>query len=348
MDLWFPLLAHERGLSATNNSPPYFDITNLIRFKNTLTKKIYYQIGSEQHFHLNVFGTDTDVHGVTLSDSYWGEVLNWISLYSFDNDSPSIYTILKDHAEAVITNDLPSTFPGYGSNDYSKFGGIPGQSYLGLSEVIKAQWDRECVDLTLYNRHQVYDQDFFAKNDLTIAPKANDAFHQSGIGQASFADPVITTDEFIFESGITSNVYTGQAIHLMPGVKFNHGTHVNLFTQPTTCASYHQMQTSSGIQYISDTQKHQDGDQALLRSSEPESKVWQVQVYPNPSSSGFTLAHNGNAPVQVRLMDALGKTVLSRTVVESNYAFGETLPPGVYHLLVTTHDQSQSLRIIKQ
>ena len=38
----------------------------------------------------------------------------------------------------------------------------------GFSQVVSAQWDKECVDLVLFNRNLNYNQDFHAKHNLTI------------------------------------------------------------------------------------------------------------------------------------------------------------------------------------
>ena len=61
----------------------------------------------------------------------------------------SVYDILIEHIDK-LRND---NFPGYILDpcaDSKYLSG--GKGFLGLSEVVKAQWKRECVDLNMTNR----------------------------------------------------------------------------------------------------------------------------------------------------------------------------------------------------
>jgi len=90
------------------------------------------------------------------------------------------------------------------------------EDYYGLAEVVSAQWDKECANLTLYNRDVVYDQDFFVKNTLTIAPQqTTDLFYTP----VPFAEPQTFTDggsqdRFVIEPGVNVNMVAGEKIIL--------------------------------------------------------------------------------------------------------------------------------------
>lgn len=194
------------------------------KFAHTFTYNIWDR--NNQVFHNNVFGTDYGIDpaqsicGGTIpangTQNFYapGEVLSWMPLYHFDdlNATPNdIYTILVTQTVKLLTDDPTAFLPsGYCSSSTQNLSGS--QSFYGLSEVVAAQWDKECVNLTLYNRDVVYDQDFFAKACLIIAPEKEDNFHQSG-GQ-SYADPIITEDVFSVESDVTVNMKGGKSVVL--------------------------------------------------------------------------------------------------------------------------------------
>ena len=213
MDLWFIQLCYQTGLAPLNSTTPYFTAVEMDRFRNTFTKNIYFSDTDGAHFNTSVSGTNTQVIDGLL-DATWGEVMNWIILYPFDGNSlPNVYDVLVDHASLVMDNNVPASYPGYSTTDFSKLGGQPGQPYLGLSEVVKAQWEKECINLSLYKRDLVYDQDFLVKNSITVEPQSVSALNSA----SSFSDPVINTSEFIVQPGVSSNMIAGESIILKPG-----------------------------------------------------------------------------------------------------------------------------------
>lgn len=145
---------------------------DLVRFRNTFTKKIWDP--SQNGFHFNVRGDELNAP-IALLTSCSGQLFNcaadvamtYMPLYIFDGYSingnpttataPNVYNIIMDY--------YTTHFHG-ASTSYS------GLADLGISEIVKAQWAKECVNLTLYNRDLVYDQDFNVRNNLTLAPNA--------------------------------------------------------------------------------------------------------------------------------------------------------------------------------
>jgi hypothetical protein len=72
-----------------------------------------------------------------------------------------------------------------------------------------------------------------------------------------------------------------------------------------------------------------------------------LRVYPNPSSSGFTLELIEPIPYTLSVYDGTGRRVLVERVdqVES-YHFGESLGAGIYLLEVQSLNESMNLRLV--
>ena len=90
--------------------------------------------------------------------------------------------------------------------------------------------------------------------------------------------------------------------------------------------------------------------------SERENYINETSVYPNPSD-GTTLnvrANNlKNEIIQLRITDALGKTVWSQSLsnngeINSTINFNETLCPGVYNVEIMDGNDTQASRLIVQ
>ena len=202
MDLWFVRACYETQFAPDNSAPPYFNHGDMERFRNTFSENIYYTNSTGAHFHNNVDGTNNPNSEACSpncpTDFNYGEALDWMPLYQFDGNGPSVYDILMQHVTGLLNTLSTSNLTG-------------AEPFLGLSEVVKAQWATDCVNLSLYKRDVVYDQDFNVRNILTIEPEES----QSTLNTTnSFADPVIQTNTFTIESGVTSNMTAGEEIIL--------------------------------------------------------------------------------------------------------------------------------------
>lgn len=112
---------------------------------------------------------------------------------------------------------------------------VNGEKVWGISQIAAAQWDKECVDLTLYNRKLVYNQDIYAKNTLTIAPQKED-FYQL-LYDNSFAIPVISENKFIIEPGVICTMKAGEHIVLKAGFHAKAGCNIRTYIEPSLCFS---------------------------------------------------------------------------------------------------------------
>jgi len=162
----------------------YFNSSEMLRWRNTFSKLIWAPYNLQgPGFHSAVNG-DTD-DGIDSKPANEGGCLDYFNcpnyrevpllfapLYKFDvDDGYDVYDIVMQYYQntvelAVITKDASW---------------LNERTFLGLSRTVAAQWDKECTNLTLYNRDVVYNQDFFAKNILTIAPQqTTDVFYTKG------------------------------------------------------------------------------------------------------------------------------------------------------------------------
>ena len=286
MDLWFIKACYEAQFAPDIYSQPYFTDTEMARFRNTFTKNIYYTDINGGHFHNCVNGTDDQFADNTCApncptDLMYGEALDWMPLYKFDGGTtPNVYDILVQHTTGLIDNS-PTTENLTG-----------GQSFLGLSEVVKAQWDKECVNLTLYNRDVVYDQDFIVKNNLIVAPELEDDFHVQDAN--SFAEPIITDNTFIVESGTTVNMVAGESIRLLPGFSAKAGSNFHAYIDPDLC--------DENNSRITQTQNVNNTIATTYSSLEKETKIIDstyFKISPNPTNGDITLSYNFNENTDV-------------------------------------------------
>jgi hypothetical protein len=227
-----------------------------------------------------------------------GEILDWMPLYKWDDPSAGadgIYELLKEQTENLMNSNGIRIPTGYIPTCRPYTCELSGsQTLSGLTEVVRAQWDQECVNLTLRNRHLVYNQDFNIKNILIIDPASSGTIPGSTvISPSSFADPVITTPEFIIDNGVRANFTAGEYIELRPGFYAMAGSVTELSIVPSNC--------SDGMRhsgYISNP------DEAP--SIQKDHVKQQVFVYPNPSTGLFTFTTSGDMSYDLAIFSELG------------------------------------------
>jgi hypothetical protein len=239
-DLFFMMAAHELGLTSTIGLPFIID-AEMIRFRNTFVKNIYnnsLSTPTNAVFKNLVDGNnqngsvppEADCSNATgnYSDGncYKREMTAFMPLYLHDNADasaytpPSVYIILMDLYKNEILTNVGNMHGG-------------GVSFYGLGEVTRAQWDKECFDLNLYNRELVYNQNFYAKHNLTINPLQVDNYHN--LNDESFAEPLINTNKFIIEQGVNSSISAGNSVSLKGEVHFKSGSEVEIKTIQNIC-----------------------------------------------------------------------------------------------------------------
>lgn len=217
-DLELPRLANAFNIF-TGGSEPFTD-DDMVRFRNTFTTHIAQPDQGTWGFCSGVFGCNapTPIYGNYGYNYYKTHAFAWMFLQEWDaapGSAPGagVYDILTEFYGSVIFPD-PTMITG-------------GLSYWGLAQLVAAQWENECFDLTLYNRDLVYDQDFAAKDVLTV-----DAFGEAG---ASFADPVITDPRFTVNAGVHAGFRAGHAVVWEPGFEAEPGSVVEATIDPLGC-----------------------------------------------------------------------------------------------------------------
>jgi hypothetical protein len=367
IDLQIPLVAYQlygNGL---------YQPSEMNKFARTFTQNIW---NTNNGFHNSVFGMDYEISAdqnscsgaipANGSTNFYGpgEVLCWMPLYHYDDLNPNptdIYYPLLIQTIKLLNNDPSAIVPLPTVGQYCHMNTLyllSGTiSFYGLSEVVKAQWDKECVNLTLYNRDIVYNQDFIVKNRLKVAPQQDEQrgmtpntyyYYQAGIN-APFADPITFADSgpldrFLVESGKAVNMIAGESIELLPGFEAKFNSNFKASIVPNNCtdgtlAPPHNPPPPPGNNPINpstlDAQRffQEEATDIIQRYAE-----LRINIYPNPNSGIFELyvpSLHGNT-YNLEITDILGKTIW-----QSSNNFNKVLkldissnPKGIYFVKV--------------
>lgn len=271
---------HDREIPS--GGPVYFNGTDMLRFRNTFTQNVYAGNDGDgcPQFHASVSGDDD----IAYRPSYNGvgtlnrSSLAWMWLQAFDDmgSPPNVYDMVMDYYACRI---MP----------YSN--GIQGSvEQYGLADVVAAQWQRECFDLTLFNRDVVYDQNFAAKRDLVIDPSA-------GPG-ASFADPMINEARFTVNPGVHVEMHAGSSIELKPGFHASHGSEFHGSIDPLGC----EMEVKSA------QQGNGRSIGLMVQPTMPEASAPEHGRIKEQEVRVAVVADRNNNTIGVRLMDGESKT----------------------------------------
>jgi len=349
-DIQIPLIAYELYGSWL------YQLSEMNKFANTFSFNIWDRYN--QVFHNNVFGLDSELPDGNILNSCGytangtpnfytlGELLAWMPLYNFDNinEEPNdIYTVLITQAVKLLTDDPTAFLPsGYCYATTSSLSGS--QSFYGLSEVIKAQWDKECINLTLYNRDMAYDQDFFVKNNLVVAPALEDDFHE--LGDNSFADPIIQDNTFIIPANINVNMVAGESISLLPGFSAKAGCSFSASISPNSCTDGRMASTSDRTEINEFT----DFKEAYPITKSHENIIQKIKVYPNPNNGIFNISIPTNFSTEnlkITIYDNLGQLKFTENRLTNTIDLS-TFSNGIYFLEINTNQGIFREKIIKQ
>lgn len=328
---WLP---YEMNQLFPNNS--YFTNIDMVRFRNMFTSNIYDGNGG---FYNSVFGTDNPIFSNNCSTNSCPHnmhehiTLGYVRFSDFDNlpnttGSLTPYQIVMNHYSNFKTgfNTLPNN-------------GYAAQSNRGHAELVKAQWERECFNLSLYNRKMVYNQDFWAKNNLTVFPGQYNGF--------TFAEPRSTntisndffnTDEFIVEPLVNVHMEAGNKITLKPGFKAKKGSFYKASINTNLCSA-----SNSRKNYTKGYPTYNLDSLLSLNVSVDKTfnknKDLHFSLSPNPSKTGvFTVETNCQNPYKIVVYNIQGQQLLnlnsSNKVEKINM---HNFEKGVYvlHLLVS-------------
>ena len=354
MDLIFPYVANRFEL-ASNSNIFFRDAIEMTRFKNTFAKNIWKGSSDPFNFWNSVFGSDgpiSDIGGMVGSTDFATPnrsnqfTLAYMPLYkfeAFDNTSKPLYNILMDY----YSNSIHP----FGINSLSSLPKGRNLVYWGLSEIVAAQWDKECPNLTLKKRKVVYHQDFTAQADLIVDPAAVNGFDAQNVN--SFADPKIQDPVFDIEPDITVNMKAANKIVLKPGFRAKKGCNYRAYIDPLTCGSGPQCKTANpGNTQGTDNNSM---DRVLVDNEDikADENVWNeliIDIYPNPNSGTFTLSLQSENTATVYVMDVLGDIIYQ---LQLNYSTIHqidlsTHPKGVYFVKVVSGDEIIVKKVVYQ
>jgi len=178
----------------------------------------------------------------------------------------------------------------------------------------------------------VYDQDFFSKGTLTVAP-------QESTGN-SYADPEISEQEFIVEPGVTVNMVASKSIHLKPGTHIKAGSNFHAYIDPNLYSN-----NKSAKRNIS-TNSNNKSNEITKENTIKNDSVYsfsvnnELSVFPNPFSE-YTI-------IQFSLSK---KSIVSLTVTDSygrilfNKISNRELKEGIYNVPFSGNDLNNGIYI---
>jgi hypothetical protein len=294
--LTFPMTIYDELVDGGNNL--YFAGNDeMLKIRNAFTRNIFagYNVSGCPDFHAGMDGDDIIFYRPAYSglNTLSFAALNLIALYKFDQfgTSPNAYDISMDYYGCAIDNDIFAEFTQGG-----------GMYIAGVSEVVKAQWDMECVNLTLYNRDLIYDQDFIVKNKLIIDPLASQA--------ESFADPIINSPDFIIEPNTTVNLVAGEYIQLKSNVSILSGSSFHAFIEVSNCTDGRNMESKSKSSLAI--------DEGISSQTHPNNigSAENYSIFPNPNGGMYSLSIQSFFPrsTTLQVLDMTGKILLSQTL----------------------------------
>jgi hypothetical protein len=285
-----------------------FGLSEMIQLRNMFMQNVWINtvdIECPPSFHAGIDGDDViesahQYDGINNILAKW-RVLSFMPFYLFDQYSNGydLYDVDMAFYKCAVYDDDSSFLIYSGGSDLN-----------GISDVVAAQWDKECVNLSLYKRDVVYDQDFNVKNILTVEPESNSQYNTAN----SFADPIIQTSTFTIEPNVTSNMVAGEEIILKPGFSALSGSNFSASIVPSICTDGHRIGNpengSSNMTLQNNTTSSQNA--TATKSILP---VFQnnLTIAPNPfngtTSILFSLENKGN--VTLKIINALGREVFS-------------------------------------
>lgn len=342
--LIFPRAINEK---LESNDVMLFTDDDMQSYRNTFSFNIFDQYLLDQNscndpiFHNGVSGNDliTDItNGPITTENYFNDrSLAWMPFYKYDmDDGYNVYDIIMSYYACNVLNNISGTVS-------------CGMDFYGLSEVVAAQWDKECTNLTLYNRDLAYDQDFFSKNDLIVDPSDNDPFG-TGSNVQSFAEPIINTPDFIIEPDVTCNMKASNSIQLKAGFHAAAGCYFHAYIEP-------QCDPPSGnARYTnSNTVKADENTAETSRIKDTISETV-FNVYPNPNDGNFQIDYllPENEKGILKIYDMFGKNIMNYSLSEGKNSIhinATSLKQGIYFYRATAGSKviaADKIVVIKQ
>jgi hypothetical protein len=316
------------------NSP--FTLNDMIRFRNTFTQSIYVP-GGYSNCGVNGTNDQTCLMNAEIQLAQYSAVFSWAHLIDFDevaNNLPNIYDVLMEEYSQKLLGHSP--MPLYANMQYS------GGTNKGHAELVKAQWERESVNITFFNRIVPYNQNFFSRGTLTIAPMES-TFD-------SYAEPTTSDKIFIIEPNVDVEITAGTAVHIKPGFHAKKGSSVRIYVNPLLCANN---KTTAAVSQHDEFSSNDECPKILLNDTEISHNI---SVYPNPFYDQFVIEITNckETIIQLYVIDNAMKILVKENIYTDSddrtlITFeGSHLSQGVYFLSLFIGNENPSIyKIIK-
>jgi hypothetical protein len=343
LTLQLPLATH--NFLTWSDGAYIFGDDEMTRYRNTFFYNVLYGNYSCPDIHSGVDGDDHITYRPTWdydgpnNNIMINASLAWMPFHDFDGSTSDVYTLLM--------NKYLCYFYETTSNLQFSIG------YLGLSDIITAQWEKECTDLTLYNRRVVYDQDFRVKGNLTIDPTATT--------DTAYADPIIPFDfKFIVYPNVTTNMVSGKSIVLKPETYIDYESNFHAYINSSICTNGKHFTNSNfnmnknnnlssgtivinskeDTMHLSDYIPPQDINKSYDKNS--------LSVSPNPFNdlANINFSVKEKCSVTLKIIDQYGIAVFNELnnvqTEKGNYSIkfnGNNLSQGLYYCILQINGQ---------
>lgn len=339
--LTFPLIAYKYGLN--NGGTPYFTNTEMTRFRNMFAKNVWKGSSDPYSFYNSVTGSDYGISEHSgVANAYDMMALTYMQLEKFDeydSDPETVYDIIMNFYKHKIIDGNPANMS-------------QGNYFTGLADMVSAQWQKECVNLTLYNRDLVYDQDFTIRNILSIAPEQIDDMHTS-LTADSYADPVISSAEFIIEDQVVSNMTAGEEIVFKPGFTAKTGCSLTASINTSACTDGRSMALTEPGSYVNAMIPEEITGQPVSTEAPPElnKQVWDVEIFPNPGKGVYTIQLKDETQIPkdalVTVYNFMGTIMLQKQLLDINETIDITgKAKGFYYVKLESGNEVKMRKII--
>jgi hypothetical protein len=292
-------------------------------------------------------------------NGYKNLISAFMPFYQFDDNGTVKSTITYDLILQTMKNVWVGGNPNNLNNprsalDFLSSSAIDG---YGFSQVVRAQWDKECVDLTLFNRNLTYDQDFYAKHNLTIntiddTPTEflydSDFLYKPIPIQKSIALPVYQHTNFTIQDGVTANITAGNSISLKGEVHFSAGSEVDVSTVNSNCYSGGRYaETSNNNTLLSDSLSQNTIHKGRLELK--DNSIKPITVYPNPFSQNIVVEISKmESPLDFTLQNSMGQIMEKGTLgLGKNDLNLSHLNRGLYFIKISSKGKSFNQKLIK-
>jgi hypothetical protein len=309
---------------------------------------LYTEVSGIPDFYYSVNTGDNECYicpggGANVNESNRVSALAWGNLATYDL-SPvysyrDVYIALKNYYAQTLGGEL---------NDAAK-DILEGNQYLGLSYLIQQQWEKECVNLNLYNRKMVYDQDFFVKNNIVIEPDPQIAgpFYNPVTDQ-SYAHPFNSNNEFTIETGVEVNMLAGESITLKPGFHAKTGCSFTASLDPSSCTDGHSLVVTGSNPTLSISTNVATVTNNAFDTESTKPYQNNLSVFPNPFNEFTNINYtvSGESLVTIKIVDFYGRIISipvnnAQTLEGNNVIVFESknLSKGIYYCLLEVNGQ---------